>query len=627
MKKQNLSDTIKYLISNYGKDIYKNPNFYNFILDLCSFESQAHRFILKRIIDDGYARKYLNMSSQEVLKVESVKDTSVIQNKYGFNMDLIEYCLQSLLNGIILNLPIKESGIKSQTVIGKSDYIPENRDVVSIEINEVKFNMILVKGGAYKKELKSYNRNGYYMSQDEKSIDDFYIGETVVTQALWKAVMENNPSTYKGRNLPVVEVSWNQCEDFIYELNRITGNTFRLLRESEWEYAAKEGYKNESLNFYSPSFDEIAWHKRNSSNRIHEVAGKKPNSLGIYDMLGNVWEWCDDNYDSNTYKKMTGHLYKGVKKGNYKIRKGGSNQDGLACSITYCGLDDPLTQSVNLGFRLAADVDKCISLKIDNKTTKQVEKDILIDFHGMDIKMIFVRGGDFLMGATEEQEIYADKDEKPCHKVRLDNYYLCETVVTQALWRSVMGHNPSKYFDSEMPVVNVSWHDCKNFIRKLNSLTGKQFRLPTEAEWEYAARGGCKSKGYRYAGSNKLEDVAWFWRNSGTKYISLPNENNIKSIQNENRCTPHRVCLKKPNELGFYDMSGNVWEWCVDTPRHYNSLAQVNPIGSALSFYRIKRGGSFCSTNAFCRVSSRDFDDNYTKMDNIGLRLAMSFNK
>ncbi len=174
--------------------------------------------------------------------------------------------------------------------------------------------------------------------------------------------------------------------------------------------------------------------------------------------------------------------------------------------------------------------------------------------HGRDIRA----GGD------------AYGDEKPAHSVTLGDYYIGKFEVTQELWEAVMGSNPSYFKGSNLPVEQVSWDDCQTFIRKLNSLTGKNFRLPTEAEWEYTARGGNRSKGYKYSGSNNISDVAWYWENSGDRVLS--GEWDYDKIKNNN-CRTHPVGMKSPNELGIYDMSGNVYEWCQDWYGSYSSAS------------------------------------------------------
>ena len=179
---------------------------------------------------------------------------------------------------------------------------------------------------------------------------------------------------------------------------------------------------------------------------------------------------------------------------------------------------------------------------------------------GISIEMVRVEAGTFTMGATPEMKDPWD-DEKPAHQVTLTNdYYIGKYEVTQTLWQAVMGNNPSNFKGDNLPVERVSWYDCQEFISKLNSITGKTFRLPTEAEWEYAARGGKKSRGYQYSGSSNISDVAWYTDNSGSK--------------------THAVGSKQANELGIYDMAGNVWEWCQDWHEEYTGSSQINPTGA-----------------------------------------------
>ena len=223
--------------------------------------------------------------------------------------------------------------------------------------------------------------------------------------------------------------------------------------------------------------------------------------------------------------------------------------------------------------------------------------------NGVSFEMVEVRGGTFRMGATSEQGSDAYDGEKPVHSVTLSGYYIGKTEVTQALWKAVMGSNPSEFKGDDLPVERVSWYDCQEFIRELNALTGQNFRLPTEAEWEFACRGGNNSRGYKYSGSNYIDNVAWYDGNSEDK--------------------THPVATKLPNELGLYDMSGNVWEWCSDWNGKYSSGAQTNPKGPYDGSYRVIRGGSWIFSVGYCRSSRRYNDIPMYRNYCFGLRLAL----
>ena len=229
----------------------------------------------------------------------------------------------------------------------------------------------------------------------------------------------------------------------------------------------------------------------------------------------------------------------------------------------------------------------------------------IITVNGVAFYMVKVSGGTFQMGATSDQGSDAESDEKPVHQVTLSDYYIGETEVTQELWQAVMGSNPSYHTGSgQLPVEYVTWNDCQTFITKLNALTGMQFRLPTEAEWEFAARGGNSSQGYKYSGSNNIDDVAWYYDNSF----------NSKT---------HEVGTKLPNELGLYDMSGNVYEMCQDWYGSYSSSAQTNPTGPTSGSSRVNRGGSWHNYARYCRVSNRNGNAPDDRNGDLGLRLAL----
>ncbi len=217
-------------------------------------------------------------------------------------------------------------------------------------------------------------------------------------------------------------------------------------------------------------------------------------------------------------------------------------------------------------------------------------------------EMIFVKGGEFMMGDDESE---FDR-EKPAHRVRVNDFYMARYPVTQRLWEMVMGNTPSRFEGDRRPVEQVSWDDAQAFIKKLNAFTQRQYRLPTEAEWEYAARGGVLSEGYQFAGSDKLKQVGWYTENSSGE--------------------THEVGQKYPNELGLYDMSGNVWEWCADWYGDYPQVVQTNPTGPTSGSHRVRRGGSWRHSAESCRVSNhnRNFDSPDYRNNSLGFRVASS---
>ena len=244
--------------------------------------------------------------------------------------------------------------------------------------------------------------------------------------------------------------------------------------------------------------------------------------------------------------------------------------------------------------------------KPSNEVSVEVT-DNTITVNGVSLNMIQVDGGTFEMGSN-----YGESDEKPVRDVTLDGYWIAETEVTQALWKAVMGIDKGWSDDygkgSNYPAYNVSYNEAVDFCEKLNELTEYKygFRLPTEAEWEYAARGGKKSNGYKYSGSNNIDDVAWYVDNSG--------------------CVAHPVKSKKCNELGLYDMSGNLWEWCWDWygSSYYSNSPSNNPTGPKSGDYRVLRGGSWSSNEPFCRVALRSNFNPANCGYNYGFRIASS---
>ncbi len=567
-------------------------------------------------------------------------------------------------------------------------------------VNGVSFKMVKVSGGTY---IMGAGDDDSEASNSEKpahqvTLSSYSIGETEVTQALWQAVMGNNPSIFTpfheyelNLQRPVESVSWNDCQQFIAKLNEMTGKQFRLPTEAEWEFAARGGNKSNGHNFAgSETLSDVAWYWDNLPSQIttapnygtQTVATRLPNELGLYDMSGNVLEWCLDWYDRYCSNAQTDPV--GPTSGFNRVFRGGSWYfDEQNCRVSFRVFSDQSRTRDDLGFRLALDVDSnnklilsetIISVDInesksvviyngngnyvieggeDNVTctvngdsltvtgdiegattvhitdtstgattvlTVFVKPNEMFTVNGVTFRMAPVEGGTFTMGATLEQGSDTCNNEKPAHQVTLSSFAIGETEVTQALWQAVMGYNPSRFwtnnhwhilYNMKRPVEEVSWNDCQLFIAKLNEMTGKQFRMPTEAEWEYAARGGSLSQSRKYSGSNTIDDVAWYYNNS----YSVGSSNTDYGT--------HAVATKSPNELGLFNMSGNVSEWCLDWYDNYSGMPQTDPVGPSSGSCRVIRGGGWTDNAIACRVSNRINDYSSSMSNSIGLRLAL----
>lgn len=294
-------------------------------------------------------------------------------------------------------------------------------------------------------------------------------------------------------------------------------------------------------------------------------------------------------------------VFNGLLVGNHQVevRKDGYTTDSKTVTILE-------GQTVSIAGTLSARITNSSnnSEDLSNSSTYSFGNTLTIPVKdGINIEMVKVEAGTFRMGATPEMRNPWD-EEKPVHKVTLTkDYYIGKFEVTQALWKVVMGDNPSKFKGDNRPVEMINWDDCQKFISKLSYMTGRNFRLPTEAEWEFAARGGNKSRGYQYSGSDNLEEVAWFGKNSRKK--------------------THPVGTKQANELGIYDMAGNVWELCQDWNGKYPSTPLVDPTGPNSGSYRVCRGGSWYHSYMHCHSSFR-INSGSEKSEKRGLRIVLS---
>ena len=314
----------------------------------------------------------------------------------------------------------------------------------------------------------------------------------------------------------------------------------------------------------------------------------------------NFKPFGSDVYVDGVKVGQSPRVFNGVLVGNHNVE---ISKSGYATSRQTVTISEGQTASISGSLTSSASSSGTNALSSSSSSPSGNTITIPVK-NGISIEMVKVEAGSFNMGATPEMQAPYEV-EKPVHRVTLtNNYYIGKYEVTQALWKIVMGSNPSNFKGDNLPVENVSWNNCQKFISKLNKLTGKSFRLPTEAEWEFAARGGNKSRGYLYSGSNAIGDVAWYEGNSSFM--------------------THAVGTKQPNELGIYDMTGNVWEWCQDWYDSYSSSPQTNPTGAVSGSYRVDRGGSWNCLARSCRASCRDRCTPDYRNNSCGLRLVLS---
>jgi hypothetical protein len=425
------------------------------------------------------------------------------------------------------------------------------------EVNGVKLDLAIVEGGTFTMGACLDNRTlPGAISRHQVILDGYAISKLPISQALWTAVMGNNPASVQSPNLPVDRVTFSDCRKFIKKLSKITGVPFGLPTEAQWEYACDEG-KIETIK--------------------------------------NCKEWCSDFYTDEAEPSVQRNP-EGPEKGSKNIIREPDGREPF----------DPHSKSGALTFRVAVWTGvKCAENIVDAIMNKPVEyksvaKNETIRVGNVSFDMVAVKGGKFKMGATSEQGQYADEDELPVRDVEVGDFSIGRTEVTAALWKEVMGILPAGNNDKylQRPVINVSWYDCQEFIIKLNALTGKTFRLPSEAEWEFAARGGVKSHNYRYAGSHEIGAVAVYGANSS--------DQRVKDVKT-------KMC----NELGLYDMSGNAWEWCQDTYALYGKNPSEN------EDRMVMRGGSAAGRWNSCRLTNRSGIPAINIKATFGLRLAL----
>jgi formylglycine-generating enzyme required for sulfatase activity/tRNA A-37 threonylcarbamoyl transferase component Bud32 len=473
----------------------------------------------------------------------------------------------------------------------------------------IKLEMVLIPAGVFKmgSPASEPGRQPNETQHEVTLTKPYYLGKHEVTQDQWEAVMGYNPSNVKGTKLPVTMVSWNNCQEFIKKLNAKTNGGYRLPTEAEWEYACRAG----KITAYS--FGNIITKKdANFGGEYLTPVGKYlPNALGLYDMHGNVWEWCNDWKEAYPPGDLIDP--KGPETGTNPIWRGGSffdNESKIRSSNR--DFNDhllPSDRNDSSGFRLARTVDvKTVVAPTEPKPdpvelmpvsgnllvspfseakAKEVQKEVAESLkkeveekanlgNGVSLEMVLIPAGKFKMMAATSKE-YEATLTKP--------YYIGKYEVTQEQWEAVMGNNPSQLKGAKLPVTNVSWNDCQEFIKKLNAKTSGSYSLPTEAEWEYACRAGTTTA-YSFGDSITKSDANYDDAAAGS----------IKAVGSY-----------KPNPFGLYDMHGNVFEKCEDILFGEN---------------RVIRGGSIFANAANAKSSYRVGMNQVYRSNVAGFRLA-----
>jgi formylglycine-generating enzyme required for sulfatase activity len=464
----------------------------------------------------------------------------------------------------------------------------------------------------------------------------FYIGVYEVTQAQYKAVMGESPSRFKGSDNPVEYVSWFDAKAFCRKLSEKEGLAYRLPTEAEWEYACRAG--TQTVFFWGDSSEEsivkrYAWYQKNAADELpagqegpHPVGRKCPNALSLYDMTGNVYEWCSDRYDEKYYANSTSEDPIGQSTGLLRVMRGGSwlgQPFGLRSSFRDSIAPDHRTGVI--GFRVVREMDerKQESGEIQQSRLEaaggysvRLQEEIT---NSIGMKLRLIPAGSFLMGAMPGDD-EAGENEEPQHLVKITKpFYIGVYEVTQAQYEALMNDNPSYHKGLSNPVERVAWINAEEFCRVLSATEGVIYRLPTETEWEYAARGGVEGKIYIW-GDEKIPLV------NGVKQANVADESIKQWAQyshykefyaqygffsgyDDGYSETSPVGSYTPNNFGLYDMAGNVSEWCVDffIEDLYNGMMISPQTGEAGPDYRVCRGGSWRMPVRFARSSSRFF--------------------
>jgi formylglycine-generating enzyme required for sulfatase activity len=433
----------------------------------------------------------------------------------------------------------------------------------------------------------------------------------------------------------VTSVSWDDCQIFIKKLNEKTKGGYRLPTEAEWEFACRAGTTT-AYSFGSSIKKNDANFSDGTAGTIKPVGSYKANSYGIYDMHGNVYEWCEDWFAPYGEGIVTNP--KGPAAGEFRVLRGGSfssnDENSLRCANRF--FNAPSNRFTGVGFRLVRDVvsetvsvpakikpdptpviptkEVLLVAPFNEAKAKEMQKELAKSLQkeveekedlgkGIKLDLILIPDGKFRMGSPSSEKGRSSIESQ--HEVIITKpFYIGKYEITQEQWESVMGSNPSiKTKGPKLPVTDVSWEDCQEFIKKLNEKTDGGYRLPTEAEWEYACRAGTTT--------------AYSFGEAITQ-----SEANYKDLTTGKPVVVKAVGAYKPNSFGLYDMHGNVWEWCEDWKADYPTGPAIDPKGPETGPGRVLRGGSFYDVGTTARSSSRDLNTPSLRFDKYGFRLV-----
>jgi formylglycine-generating enzyme required for sulfatase activity len=403
----------------------------------------------------------------------------------------------------------------------------------------------------------------------------------------------------EGADYAATYISWDDAVAFCKQLSEAEGKTYRLPTEAEWEYACRAGTETAwSFGDDEKELGDYAWYRDNAydidEKYAHQVELKKPNAFGLYDMHGNVYEWCHDYYEEDYYKQSPAQDPPGPTSGSFRVCRGGSwsnytrNTDS---AFHNKGVADDRYNDV--GFRLVRELDDSEQSTPPPVPPTAPAIESTTNTFGMTLNKI--PAGTFTMGSPEGEE--GRQDDETQHKVTINKaFYMQTTEVTQGQWKEVMGTEPwkGKPYVKEGPnnaASWVRWDDAVAYCKKLSEAEGKTYRLPTEAEWEYACRAGTETRWSFGDDEKELGDYAWYRENAwdiDEKYA-------------------HQVELKKPNAFGLYDMHGNVCEWCHDyfEEDYYKQSPAKDPTGPTSGSSRVLRGGSWDNLTRYARSAYR----------------------